>query len=235
MSTNYGACLPGRAFFCADESLFSAHECPVSLIESLLREHLSVRIPALSFPLVLTRPIRLESGMYLNIHESTILRMAEGCGGCMVRNANIHSGIDGPIPDSLPRDADIIIEGGQWEDSRGPSNPYDDHPAMQEFGRRGMLLGAAFFSHAERVTVRNMLVRRSTEYAVLLADCRKWCDDHGINYADFQLRRISASILGLKDFKESAFEKNIEKIVVLEDGSLEYHFYEGRTETWQRM
>lgn len=64
---------------------------------------------------------------------------------------------------------------------------------------------------------------------------KKDVECHSINYADFQLRRISASILGLRDFKESAFEQNIEKIMVLEDGSLEYHFYEGRTETWQRM
>jgi site-specific DNA recombinase len=64
---------------------------------------------------------------------------------------------------------------------------------------------------------------------------KKGVECHSINYADFQLRRVSASVLGLKDFKESAFEQNIEKIMVLEDGSLEYHFYEGRTETWQRM
>lgn len=64
---------------------------------------------------------------------------------------------------------------------------------------------------------------------------KKDVECHSINYADFQLRRISASILGLRDFKESEFERNIEKIVVLGDGSLEYHFYEGRTETWQRM
>lgn len=64
---------------------------------------------------------------------------------------------------------------------------------------------------------------------------KKGTECHSVNYADFRLRRISASILGIKDFKESAFEQNIEKIMVLEDGSLEYHFYEGRTETWQRM
>lgn len=64
---------------------------------------------------------------------------------------------------------------------------------------------------------------------------KKDSECHNVNYADFQLRRISASILGLRDFRESAFEENIEKIMVLEDGSLEYHFYEGRTETWQRM
>lgn len=64
---------------------------------------------------------------------------------------------------------------------------------------------------------------------------KKGVDCHAVNYADFQLRRISANVLGLRDFNEPAFEQNIEKIMALEDGSLEYHFYEGRTETWQRV
>lgn len=64
---------------------------------------------------------------------------------------------------------------------------------------------------------------------------KKDVDCHNINYADFQLRKMSASVLGLRSFKDSEFEKRIEKIVVLADGSLEYHFYEGRTKLWQRM
>lgn len=56
-----------------------------------------------------------------------------------------------------------------------------------------------------------------------------------VNYADFKLRRISASILGLDEFDEEKFEKQIKEICVQPDGSLEYHFYEGRTEQWQRM
>lgn len=64
---------------------------------------------------------------------------------------------------------------------------------------------------------------------------KKDVECHNINYADFQLRRISASILRLRVFRESEFIRNIERIVVTEDGSLEFHFYEGRTETWQRM
>lgn len=54
------------------------------------------------------------------------------------------------------------------------------------------------------------------------------------NYADFQLRKISAFILHQSDFDEIAFEEQIEKISVLEDGSLEFKFYEGRTEVWRR-
>ena len=58
---------------------------------------------------------------------------------------------------------------------------------------------------------------------------------HNVNYADFKLRRISASILGLDAFDGEEFERQIKEIVALEDGSLEYHFREGRVQTWQRM
>ena len=58
---------------------------------------------------------------------------------------------------------------------------------------------------------------------------------NNINYTDFQLRQITAHILGLEDFDEQVFSEQIECISVLEDGDLEYHFYEGRTERWQRV
>lgn len=58
---------------------------------------------------------------------------------------------------------------------------------------------------------------------------------HSANFADFKLRRISASVLGLKEFDEAEFDRQVKKITVLEDGSLEYHFYEGRTKRWQKI
>lgn len=63
----------------------------------------------------------------------------------------------------------------------------------------------------------------------------KGVECHNVNYADFKLRRISASILGLEEFDETEFERQIKEITVTADGSLEYHFQEGRTERWQRM
>lgn len=55
------------------------------------------------------------------------------------------------------------------------------------------------------------------------------------NYTDYQLRQISAHILGLEEFDERAFSEQIEGITVTPDGSLEYRFNEGRTEKWQRV
>ena len=62
----------------------------------------------------------------------------------------------------------------------------------------------------------------------------KGVECHNVNYADFKLRRISASILRLEEFDEDEFERQIKEILVLEGGSLEFRFHEGRTETWER-
>lgn len=65
---------------------------------------------------------------------------------------------------------------------------------------------------------------------------KKWkgmtCDS--TNYADFRLRIISAEILRLDEFDEKIFTQQIERITVLEDGSLLFKFKEGGTETWQK-
>jgi site-specific DNA recombinase len=58
------------------------------------------------------------------------------------------------------------------------------------------------------------------------------CDS--VNYTDFQLRQISAHMLGLDEFDEQAFTERVEEITVLADGSLEYRFFGGRTAKWRR-
>lgn len=63
----------------------------------------------------------------------------------------------------------------------------------------------------------------------------KGIECHNVNHADFKLRRISAAILGLEEFDEAEFERQIKEIIAAPDGSLEYHFQEGRTQRWQKM
>lgn len=59
-------------------------------------------------------------------------------------------------------------------------------------------------------------------------------DCHAQDIADFNLRKISAYIMGTEEFDEAAFAEQIQEITVLADGSLEYQFYDGREKTWQR-
>ena len=56
-----------------------------------------------------------------------------------------------------------------------------------------------------------------------------------VNWREDRLERISARLLGMEEFDGPAFERRIRKIVVQGDGSLLYHFYEGRVELWREM
>ena len=63
---------------------------------------------------------------------------------------------------------------------------------------------------------------------------RKGAGCHNPNCTDYKLRQVSAHMMGLEEFSEVEFEKRVEGITVLEDGSMEFHFKEGRIERWQR-
>lgn len=56
----------------------------------------------------------------------------------------------------------------------------------------------------------------------------------GRDFQDSDIRKVSAYLMGLEEFDGAEFEKQIKEIAALEDGSLECHFYDGRTELWQR-
>ena len=63
---------------------------------------------------------------------------------------------------------------------------------------------------------------------------RKNVECHNPNYTDYKLRQVSAHMMGLEEFSEAEFEERIEEITAFPDGSLEFHFKEGRAEKWQR-
>lgn len=56
----------------------------------------------------------------------------------------------------------------------------------------------------------------------------------GRDFQDSDIRKVSAYMMGLENFDGVEFEKRIKEIVALEDGGMEFHFYDGRTEQWQR-
>lgn len=160
----------------------AAAEDAVAVIEEALRLHQAVAIPHLEHPLELDRPIRLDSGDYLSVASDTVIRMKPGCGGCMVRNRHVRDGRLGEM--SLEGwDHDITVEGGIWEDAARAASPNDPDPVLRSLSQ--VLLGTIFFSGAERVSVRNMTLRRGDQYGVLLAGCR---DFHvsGIVYDDYR-------------------------------------------------
>lgn len=56
----------------------------------------------------------------------------------------------------------------------------------------------------------------------------------GKDLADFNIRRVSAYIMGADVFDGAEFEKQIKGITALEDGSLAFEFKEGGTKRWQK-
>ena len=56
----------------------------------------------------------------------------------------------------------------------------------------------------------------------------------GRDFQDSDIRKVSAYMMGMEDFDGPAFSEAVDHITALEDGSLEFHFYDGRAERWQR-
>ena len=158
-----------QAVYEIPSAAFSRCSDAAALINDALAAHGAVRVPHLAEPVCLDRPIVLSSGMRLSIHPKTTLRMNPGRGGCMARNATLEDGCGAPLRG--PRDSDILVEGGIWEDAPRSGLPDDEDPVLRRFLSHNLILGVLFFCGADRVTIRDLTVRRSEEYAILLAGC----------------------------------------------------------------
>ena len=56
----------------------------------------------------------------------------------------------------------------------------------------------------------------------------------GRDFQDSDIRKVSAYMMGMKEFDAEAFNGTVDHITAFPDGSLEIHFYDGRAERWQR-
>lgn len=56
----------------------------------------------------------------------------------------------------------------------------------------------------------------------------------GRDFQDSDIRKVSAYMMGMEEFNGAAFSEAVDHITVLEDGSLEFYFNDGRAERWQR-
>lgn len=56
----------------------------------------------------------------------------------------------------------------------------------------------------------------------------------GRDFQDSGIRKVSAYMMGMEEFDAEAFNETVDHITAFPDGSLEFHFYDGRAERWQR-
>ncbi len=158
------------------ETDFSPEHDSLPVIQKALESDCSVEIGRISFPLLLGAPILLKSGRSLRVDPETVISDLPSCGACLLRNENVLIGAVSPEDEGAPYDADMSVEGGIWH-VRGEGHVTagadgDKDPAIAALRSRGTLLGVLFFCSARRFSVRNVTVRKSASYALLISRCQ---------------------------------------------------------------
>lgn len=136
-----------------------------------LREHNVVRIPDSDAPYLIDGTVRIPSDRHIVAGDRAVIRLAPGTGVLMLRNEHTVDGTHAPIR-NVPRDRNITIEGGIWEDcctrrmGYGKSGRYD---GAEGFSGVSTLM---LFENLDRLTLRNMTFRHCGAFAVQLGEIR---------------------------------------------------------------
>lgn len=145
-------------------------------IQAALAKHGAVHLPKLDLPYYLDGPIVLRSGQHLSADPDAEIRLKPQSNSCMVRNEHVVGFADQEVPAETAPDTDIRIEGGIWTtlstnvkgangNLQGRSSSANSVP-----GTHGVIL----LQNVRRVTVKNVTVRRSTAFALHLANIREF-------------------------------------------------------------
>lgn len=136
-----------------------------------LREHQTVRIPGAETPYLIDGTVQIPSDRHIIAEANAVIRLAPGTDVLLFRNASTADGTHAPIK-GIPRDRNITVEGGVWEDcctrrmGYGKSGRYGD---VEGFcGVSALML----FENLDRLTLRNMTFRNCGAFAVQLGEIR---------------------------------------------------------------
>ena len=142
-------------------------------LQRALDEHEIVRIPASAEKYFLDGTVIVPSNRRIEAVGATI-RLSDGMRTVMLRNACAQDGTLAPIPASAPRDTNIAIVGGRWEDcctrraGYGRTGMFNLLPR-----RRGNFFGVStmfFFNNASHVSVSGATFHHAGGFAVQVGD-----------------------------------------------------------------
>ena len=139
----------------------------------------TLHIPARAQPYYIDAPLVLKSGFKLSADPKAEIRLKPGSNICMVRNANIVSFNDRPVPADQPLDTDITIEGGIWTTLATSKQEWNGntrgHSAKVNpaFGTHGVIL----LQNVRGVSVKNITIRQSRPFGVHLANAHEFVVD----------------------------------------------------------
>ena len=142
-------------------------------IQSALDKHKVVLIPQRSKPYYIDGPLVLRSGNHLLADPKAEIRLKPYFNTCMVRNANMVSGQDGPIDLAKDPDTDIVIEGGVWTTlATAPDQTNGNVRGRADledttFGAHGVVV----LSNVKGAQIRNLTIRRSKAFGIQIGNC----------------------------------------------------------------
>jgi len=146
-------------------------------LQKAIAEHEVVVIPARKKPYDIERQIIIGSDRRIEA-TGAYIRQTPECKLLMLRNVSTADGTYQPIDGSLPKDRNISIEGGLWEESRvgragyGSTGKYDEGRSF--YGVSTMF----FFNNMSGLTVRNLTFCHTAGFAVQTGDIKDEIFEH---------------------------------------------------------
>ncbi len=140
-------------------------------LQKALDEHEVVVIPAREKPYYIEKQVIIGSNRRIEATGATMIQPSE-CTVLMLRNKSTMDGTHTPIPEDAPKDTNISINGGRWEEDRniragyGKTGKYDDERSF--FGVSTLFL----FNNMENLSVTNAIFARTAGFAVQAGDIK---------------------------------------------------------------
>ena len=147
-----------------------------AVINNALKEHKSVYIPYIGFPIVLHNPIIMSADTHLKVDAHQILMQGKDSTSCLLRNEHVQDGHAAPVTADRT-DKNISVEGGIWN-VRTRCRCKIDNTGVGFPG----CLGSIVFSSVENLSIKNLQVFDSYvagpagngagSYGIQISNCR---------------------------------------------------------------
>ena len=138
--------------------------------QTALNEHEIIIIPSASEPYYIDNPVLIPSNRRIIAEEGATIRLKDKTKVLMLRNTNTADGTHHPV--STPRNTNISIEGGRWEDwcphrmGYGDSGMYDAERSF--FGVSTCML----LENIDNLTLKNMTFKNCGGFAIQIGEAK---------------------------------------------------------------
>ena len=145
-------------------------------IQKTLDRANAVYIPARGRPYYLDNPIVLKSGQSFVAATNAEFRLCPNANTCMIRNEHVAGSNEGHIPQEVPYDRDIVIEGGLWTTLGTSRKEWNGNVRGHTARTNGVhgCHGVVLLNHIQGAVVRDVTVRRSRIYGVHISDASQF-------------------------------------------------------------